>query len=281
MALAFFPTIRIPPDLAIRCQIASCGLTPAITALPTVNRAAAPTITRFRQLRIGVIRTACSSGLLYTYSKAMDYANLPTYRSCREWSYGKADFDQTHVMVINYSYDLPRFSKLVANRVTRIALDNWQFSGITTFASGTPLNVNLTTTNGVDLTGGGDGQRVNINGDPRLAHGDRTVNHFLNTSVFSLPVKGDAGNAARDLFRGPGLINSDVTLFKNFPIRSERRSLQLRWEVYNIFNHTNFSSVDNTTRFDPNTGVQTNANFGRATAARNPRLMQVSARFSF
>ncbi len=223
-------------------------------------------------------------GVAYTYSKTMDYANLPTYRSFREWSYGKADFDQTHVMVINYSYDLPKFSKLVAGRITRFALDNWQISGITTFASGTPFNVNLTTTattNTMDLSGGGDGQRVNVNGDPRLPHGDRTVDHIFNTSVFSLPKKGDAGNAARDLYRGPGLINSDVTLFKNFPIKGEQRALQLRWEVYNIFNHTNFTTVDNTTRFDPNTGVQTNINFGRATAARNPRLMQVSARFSF
>ncbi len=187
-------------------------------------------------------------------------------------------------MVINYSYDLPKFSKLVASRATRIVLDNWQISGITTFASGTPLNVNLTTTatnNSMDLSGGGDGQRVNISGDPRLAHSDRTVDHFLNTSVFSLPQKGDAGNAARDLFRGPGLIVSDATLFKNFPIKGEQRALQLRWEVYNLFNHTNFSSVDNTTRFDPSTGIQTNATFGRATAARNPRLMQVSLRFSF
>jgi hypothetical protein len=211
----------------------------------------------------------------------MDYANLPTYRSFREWSYGKADFDQTHVMVINYSYDFPKFSKLVAGRITRLALDDWQISGITTFASGTPLNVTLTTTTGVDLTGGGDGQRVNVNGDPRLPHGERTVDHVFNTSVFSLPKKGDAGNAARDLFRGPGLINSDVTLFKNFPIKGEQRALQLRWEVYNVFNHTNFTTVDNTARFDPTTGVQTNATFGRATAARNPRLMQVSLRFSF
>ena len=50
---------------------------------------------------------------------------------------------------------------------------------------------------------------------------------------------------------------------------------------YNIFNHTNFSAVDNTARFNPATLVQTNATFGRATAARNPRLMQVSVRFSF
>ncbi|MCU1325374.1 MAG: hypothetical protein JWN34_744 [Bryobacterales bacterium] len=220
-------------------------------------------------------------GVTYTFSKAMDYASLPTYRSFREWSYGKADFDQTHVFVANYSYDLPKFSKLVSNRLTRVALDNWQLSGITTLASGTPQTVGQSTTSGIDFTGGGDGQRITVIGDPRLAHSDRNVNHFFDTSMFKMSGLNDAGNAARDIYRGPGLIVSDATLFKNIPISGEKRALQLRWEVYNILNHANFSSVDNTARFDPATGAQTNATFGKATAARNPRLMQVSVRFSF
>lgn len=221
------------------------------------------------------------AGVAYTYSKTMDYTGLPVYRDYRQWSYGKADFDQTHVMVINYTYDIPGLSKLVSNVVTRAVLDNWQVSGITTFASGTPLGVSLTTTNGLDLTGGGDGQRANITGDPRIPHSERGITGMFDTSVVALPQRGDAGNAPKDVFRGPGLINSDVTLFKNFPLRSEQRALQLRWEVYNIFNHTNFTSVDNTARFDPATGGQVNARFGQPTAARNPRLMQVSLRFSF
>ena len=219
-------------------------------------------------------------GVTYTFSKVMDYANLPTYRSFREWSYGKADFDQTHVFVANYSYDLPKVSKLMPGRITRVVLDSWQISGITTLASGTPQQVSQSTTTGIDFTGGGDGQRINVTGDPRLPHGDHTVDHMFNTAVFAMSGFNDAGNAARDIYRGPGLIVSDLTLFKNIPVR-EKRALQLRWEVYNMFNHTNFSSVDNTARFNPANGAQTNATFGKATAARNPRLMQVSVRFSF
>ena len=219
-------------------------------------------------------------GVAYTFSKVMDYANLPTYRSFREWSYGKADFDQTHVFVANYSYDLPKVSKLMPGRISRVVLDSWQISGITTLASGTPQQVSQSTTSGIDFTGGGDGQRITVTGDPRLPHGEHTVDHMFNTSVFRMSGFNDAGNAARDIYRGPGLIVSDLTLFKNIPIR-EKRALQLRWEVYNMFNHTNFSGVDNTARFNPATGAQTNATFGRATSARNPRLMQVSVRFSF
>jgi hypothetical protein len=221
-------------------------------------------------------------GVSYTYGKVMDYGtSMPTYNSRRTWAYGKATFDQTHALVINYTYDLPRFSRGWENPVTKLALDHWQVSGVTTFASGTPQGISLSTTTGVDLTGGGDGQRVIIRGDPRLPHGERTVDHIFNTSVFALPGKGDRGNAPPDVFRGPGQNNFDMTLFKSIPIKSEQRRLTLRWEIYNLLNHPNFTSVDNTVRYDPATGAQTNARFGKAIAARQPRVMQASVKFTF
>jgi hypothetical protein len=220
-------------------------------------------------------------GLSYTFSKTMDYGNfrqaLPTYLD-HSRNYGKSDFDQTHVAVINYSYDVPSVSQ---NAVANAILGNWQVSGITTFASGVPRDISFTTTNNVDLTGGGDPQRVNITGDPRIPHGDRGINGMLDTSVFAMPALGDPGNAPKDVFRGPGVINHDLTLFKNIPLHSEQRTLQLRWEVYNLFNHTNFQNVDNTVRFNPTTGAQTNARFGQPTSARDARVMQVSLRFLF
>jgi hypothetical protein len=88
------------------------------------------------------------------------------------------------------------------------------------------------------------------------------------------------GNVARDIVRLPGVNNSDVTFFKNVPMGGADRRLQLRWEVYNIFNHTQFSDVDRTARFDAQ-GNQTNARFGQVIAARQPRVMQGSIRFLF
>jgi hypothetical protein len=58
------------------------------------------------------------------------------------------------------------------------------------------------------------------------------------------------------------------------------RQFQLRWEIYNIFNHTQFMTLDTTPRFDA-AGNQVNANFGSVTAARSPRIMQASLRFLF
>jgi hypothetical protein len=74
--------------------------------------------------------------------------------------------------------------------------------------------------------------------------------------------------------------NWDIFIFKNFPIR-ERARVQLRAEVYNAFNHTQFSAFDASARFDPVTGQQTNARFGEFTAARSPRIMQMALRFTF
>ena len=100
------------------------------------------------------------------------------------------------------------------------------------------------------------------------------------TSVFARPGLRDFGNAPKDVYRGPGINNWDVTLFKNFPIGNERRTLQVRWEFYNVPNHTQFSGVDDTARFDP-AGNQVNGRFGQATSARTARIMQASLRLRF
>ena len=46
----------------------------------------------------------------------------------------------------------------------------------------------------------------------------------------------------------PSIFNNDLAFFKNVPI-GEKREIQLRWEIYNIFNHTNFRDIDGTMTF--------------------------------
>ena len=190
--------------------------------------------------------------------------------------------DQNQVFNLSYVIDLPRASKLAPNRVVKLALDNWQLSGITTFATGFPLNVGLQTTDNFDFTGGGDGGGVVQTGRAQLPHGERTFYRWFDTSVFKRPSgRGDRGTDFSNVkFRGPGFANYDLSLFKNFPIRGERQRLQLRWEFYNLFNHTQFNGINGTARFDPQ-GVQVNAAFGQVTSARNERRMQGSLRFTF
>jgi hypothetical protein len=119
-----------------------------------------------------------------------------------------------------------------------------------------------------------------VTGTAQLPFGERTFDRFFNTSVFARPAKGDWGNAAKDIVRGPGINNWDISLFKNFALWSERKTLQFRCEMYNAFNHTQYSSVDTTARFDT-AGNQVNARFGQVTATRSPRVVQFSLSFRF
>jgi hypothetical protein len=192
--------------------------------------------------------------------------------------YGRAGFDQTHMLSINYLYDFPNMGG--SNMLTRGVLNGWQFSGITTLASGLPLPINLSTTDNADITGGGDPVRVNLVGPPTRGHGDRSFDRWFNTQAFGRPAQGTFGNAAKDLFRGPGLNNWDLTLMKKFNLGSEQRYLQFRSEFYNAFNHTQFQSVDNTARFDE-TGKQVNDRFGQVVSTRLPRVIQLGRRLRF
>jgi len=224
-------------------------------------------------------------GLSYTWSKALNFidtdsSRVALYRPVHVWNYGKAGFDQTHAFVLNYTWDLPRASQLVSHPVVRFAFDNWRFSGITTFASGTPTGIVLSTVDNADITGGGDGVRANVIGKAQLPHGERTLTRWFDPTVFARPPRGDPGNAPKDVFRGPGINNWDLFLFKEVPIGKETRHLELRWEMYNVFNHAQFLGVDNSARFDT-AGRQVNGRFGQVISARSPRVMQASLRFSF
>ena len=81
--------------------------------------------------------------------------------------------------------------------------------------------------------------------------------------------------------RNPGVANTDLALSKRFPLKSEKRSITLRWEAYNAFNHTQYSGINTAARFDLTNGAQTNALFGQVTSTRAPRVMQGALRFSF
>jgi hypothetical protein len=92
--------------------------------------------------------------------------------------------------------------------------------------------------------------------------------------------------------RRPGVNNWDISVFKNFPMGAERRFLQLRLEMFNAPNHTQFSDFNRTIQFSPATGAVTNLptalgggggrfGFGAVNAARDPRNIQLAAKFYF
>ena len=176
---------------------------------------------------------------------------------------------------------MPRASKLWNTGFARQILDGWQLSGITSFISGSPQSIGLGFTYTVDTSGSPtDGARVVMLQNPVLAKGDRTFFQNFNTAAFGPPAVGTFGNAPKDVARGPGINNWDVSLFKNFKLPEERFKLQCRTEGYNAFDHTQFSGLDTAARFDRQ-GRQTSGTFGSFTAARNPRRVQLALRLLF
>ena len=92
---------------------------------------------------------------------------------------------------------------------------------------------------------------------------------------------GTPGNEAKTVFRGPGINNWDLSLLKTVGVYHERARVEFRAEAYNAFNHTQYTNLDTTARFNPATGAQTNVTFGQVTAAGSPRIMQLALRFLF
>jgi hypothetical protein len=231
-------------------------------------------------------------GLAHTWSKAMTIVNgnndaVNPYLNYRMRQYGKASFDRTHNLVINYLYDIPSLAKSTGNNiVVKSIFDNWQLSGLTSMTSGAPLGIGYSLVSGADLvgaSGAGIDSRINVLSNPVLAKSERTPQRHFNTGVFAPPTRAEfgVGNAPKDVLRGPGLQVWDVTVIKNIPIgNSDQKRLQLRFEFYNFFNHTNFVGVDTTARFDANNN-QVSGTFGQYTSSLDGRRIVLGAKFYF
>jgi len=117
------------------------------------------------------------------------------------------------------------------------------------------------------------GGRPNIYCDPN-ANAPHTDLQYFNTACFANPPAGlnSVGNGGRNTINGPPTTRFDATLSKNLRL-SESKSVQLRWEVFNIFNHTNFATLSSLNI--------TSAVYGRIGTTRDPRTMQLGAKFIF
>jgi len=221
-----------------------------------------------------------SYGASYTYSKALDDRKSTTYVPY-SLTYGPSTNDMRNRLTPYWVWELPKASEHWNNGFSRWALDNWEISGLASFVSGQPMNVNLSTTNNENITGGGDGARVIITANPVLPKSQCSFDHYFNPNVFALPDTGQIGNAWNGAaFYGPGVNDWDIVVAKHFRF-GERVDTQLRAEMYNTFNHPQWSSVNNTALFDPSTGDQLNSALGRITGDRGPRIVQLALRIGF
>ncbi|MBV9679284.1 MAG: carboxypeptidase regulatory-like domain-containing protein [Acidobacteriaceae bacterium] len=208
----------------------------------------------------------------YTYSHAIDYVSGDVPGNSHQNAYAtfleraSSNYDRRHMLILSYVYDIPAPSQ---QRFVRAIFGNWQFSGISSFQTGLPINISLP---GDNAGVGSAPYRPDLIGNPTVGGGSRQV--WFNPLAFAKPAPGLFGNAGRNVVSSAGIINTDASLFRNFPgiLKLESSGLQFRAEFYNIFNHTNFSGYG-TTFGSPN--------FGQATAARDPRSIQFGLRLFF
>jgi hypothetical protein len=184
----------------------------------------------------------------YTWSHSLD--EISQYRAVVADSanikvdYGNSDNDTRHLFTTSVSYEVPKAPW--AHGWSSYLVNGWQVSSLLNFHTGQPWNVTL--------------PFADLIGDPFKSDANFTVNHsftrniiqngdpkgtgpgvqWVNPNAFGPPT-GTFGNLARNKYYGPGFKDVDFSVFKNIPIR-ERLKIQLRAEMYNLFNRVNFAS---------------------------------------
>jgi hypothetical protein len=215
----------------------------------------------------------------YTYSKAYDQTSS-IQEQVDPYNYHALDgisaFDLKHDFVVSYNYDVPFDRFLHPGRLT----SGWALSGVTRFASGLPVNFASSgdnylvqaQNNGVNAT---SIDMPNYDGSGyKLNHNPRNGRPYFNTAAFTPNALGTQGNSKRRMFYGPGIDNYDMALHKVTPF-GESRLLELRLEMFNVFNHA---------QFYPNGSVDGNIgdpSFGHVLHAADPRIGQIAAKFRF
>jgi hypothetical protein len=188
----------------------------------------------------------------YTWGKVMTTANGDTstvgYPSdIRGYEYRRADFDRRQILTFNWVWNLPKLSpKLHDNMIIKQVFDNWEMSGISQWSSGSPWEFgfpSIQPSRSQSITGSPDyAARVLLTGDPT---GERSRTQWFDPSVLKLPDIGSAGYGPRMYMSNPGVNNTDLSIYKNIPLGGDgSRRIQLRFEIFNVANHANFSGVN-------------------------------------
>jgi hypothetical protein len=231
---------------------------------------------RYNSLQAGLTHRAGSLtiGAGYTYSKCMDNASGledSTNPFDPRRSIALCNFDLTHSFVLSYDWVLP-FDKMVGSGWSKRLTQGWTLSGITRFATGLPITVTESDDKSLIGANAAGLDVPNYSGGKVLADTNpRDRQPYFDVNVFSSEQLGVLGNSRRRFFHGPGLNSWDMTLAKVTKI-IESTNLELRFEAFNLFNHAQFGNPD---------GDITSDQFGIITSARDPRILQLGARFIF
>ena len=221
--------------------------------------------------------------LAYTWSKSLNNFDVETsdLRVPFDASLdkGNANFDRRHVFAMSYVYALPFFEKeqgLLAN-----VLGGWQISGVVALQTGLFTSISGGSRASTSPSNG-YGTNVDLVGDWRAVPGGQTTTPlfdasgnylsggWINRAAFA-PRTGLIGTVPRNLIEMPGTQNFNLSLMKKIQL-TEKLRLQLRGEVFNLFNHPNFRTLV--------TNLSA-SNFGALTQTDDPRVLQFGLKVLF
>jgi hypothetical protein len=227
----------------------------------------------------------------YTWSHQIDnvIGFFKDYQNFQDLNADRASGDQDirHNFTFDAGYDIPSLTRFFGDGTPRWIADGWQLNTLTQMRTGFPVNVTV--------TGGifGGALRPNlIEGVPTRPPDYNLPKKQFNINAFALPAPGTFGNLGRNALRGPGFAQVDFSVTKDTRI-TETQSLQLRFEFFNLFNHTNFADPSGGINADAFGGsLNRTAFFGQSIStvgnqlggllgAGGPRQIQISARYNF
>jgi hypothetical protein len=212
----------------------------------------------------------------YTWSKSIDYLEnslAPNNNLAMHLNRGVSTWDRTHNLVVSPVFSTPfgrgrRF--LSGGGPLGMVLGGWRFNGVFIARSGTPFSVsgNKISAN----VAPGNVNRPNRVAKPEILGYAGPGQLYFDKSVFVEPAPGTWGNAGRNTLRGPGYVNLDGGVFRDFRLFRERYLLQFRMEAFNVMNTPKYAN--------PNSSF-TAAAFGQITSASGEREVRLGLRLAF
>jgi hypothetical protein len=186
---------------------------------------------------------------------------------CFSCDYGPSASDFRRRFVQSVVYDLPSFK---SGSLLNSVAGGWEISGIFTYQGGFPVTPLVSGDNSETLT---YADRPNvILGAPIFLPGEKNPSQWFNPAAFVVAPLGQFGNAGKGIIRGPGLVDLDFALLKNFRF-GERYNLQVRGEVFNAANHPNFAG--------PNSYINTPSAGTIGSTTTTSRQIQLGMKLTF
>jgi hypothetical protein len=186
---------------------------------------------------------------------------------------GPAQFTPRLRFVNSLSYELPfgKGKSLASSAPSPVnaIVGGWRVSGIVDTTTGMPSSVTVP-----DNSGTGYGTMPDRICNPKQVPNGRSRLEWFNTNCFQQTAFGVWGNSPLGVFENPGIANLDLTILKSFVLRRESMSLDLRADMFNALNHTQWGPANNS-------DTPGNANYGVILTTRPPRRVQFSLSFRF